>query len=180
MEISLVYRQNKFLIIKGVKQIMNKKLLTLILAAGIAVIFVATGLYAGTDVPDTIKMDFNNYKKRKKSPPKFKFIEFAHKKHHEEYKVSCGECHHDADNKPLTALKAGDEVQKCVECHTKLAKPKKKKGEKKKAKDMLVLENAMHGNCIDCHKDVNKKAGDPKGKKGPAPTSCTKCHKKNK
>ncbi|HGY11823.1 MAG TPA: cytochrome C, partial [Desulfobacterales bacterium] len=42
---------------------MNKKLLTLILAAGIAVIFVATGLYAGTDVPDTIKMDFNNYKK---------------------------------------------------------------------------------------------------------------------
>jgi len=36
---------------------MNKKLLTLLLAAGMAVIFVATGLYAGTDIPDTNKMD---------------------------------------------------------------------------------------------------------------------------
>ncbi len=155
---------------------MNKKLLTLILAAGIAVIFVTTSLYAGTDFSDTITMDQNKYKKRKKQPPKYKFIEFAHKKHHEEYKISCGECHHDKDNKPLD-LKAGDNVQNCVECHTKLKKGKKKKGKKK---DILVLENAMHGNCIDCHKQVNIKAGDPKGKKGPAPTSCTKCHLKNK
>jgi hypothetical protein len=150
---------------------MNKKLLTLLLAAGIAVIFVATGLYAGTDVPNTIKMNFNNYKKRKKAPPKFKFVEFTHKKHNEEYKIACGECHHDKDHKPLE-LKAGDHVQKCVECHTKLAKDKKKK------KDIMVLENAMHGNCIGCHKKVNIKAGDPKGRKGPAPTSCGKCHKK--
>ena len=148
---------------------MNKKLLTLLLAVGIAVFFVATGLYAGTDVPDTIKMDYNNYKKRKKAPPKFKVIEFAHKKHNVEYKISCGECHHDKDNKPLD-LKEGDDVQKCVECHTKLAKDKKKK------KDILVLENAMHGNCVTCHKDINKKAGDPKGLKGPAPASCGKCH----
>lgn len=156
---------------KGVKPIMNKKLLTLLLAAGIAVIFVATGLYAGTDVADTIKMDSNNYKKRKKAPPKFKFVEFTHKKHHDDYKLSCGECHHDKDNKPLD-LKTGDAVQKCVECHTKLEKDKKKKN------DPMVLENAMHGNCVDCHKEVNKKAGDPKGLKGPAPASCAKCHEK--
>ncbi len=155
---------------------MNKKLLTLFLAAGIAVIFVATGLYAGTDVPETITMDYNQYKKRTKQPPKSKFIEFSHKKHNEEYKISCGDCHHDKDNKPLD-LKIGDNVQKCVECHTKLKKARKKKGEKK---DMLVLENAMHGNCVDCHKEVNIKAGDPKGKKGPAPTSCSKCHLKGK
>jgi len=155
---------------------MNKKLLTLFLAAGIAVIFVATGLYAGTDVPDTITMDKNQYKKRTKQPPKSKFIEFAHKKHNVDYKISCGECHHDKDNKPLD-LKAGDHVQKCVECHTKLEKERKKKGEEA---DILVLENAMHGNCVNCHEQVNIKAGDPKGKKGPAPTSCTKCHLKNK
>ncbi len=155
---------------------MNKKLLTLFLAAGIAVIFVATGLYAGTDVPDTITMNFNQYKKRTKQPPKSKFIEFTHKKHSVDYKISCGECHHDKDNKPLD-LKAGDNVQKCVECHTKLEKEKRKKGEEA---DILVLENAMHGNCIDCHEKVNIKAGDPKGKKGPAPTSCTKCHLKDK
>ena len=154
---------------------MNKKLLTLLLAAGMAVIFLSTGLYAGTDVPDKITMDFNKYKKRKKKPPKNKFVEFTHKKHHEEYKISCGDCHHDKDHKPLD-LKAGDHVQKCVECHTLLAKPK----DKKKRKDIHVLENAMHNNCIGCHKDVNKKAGDPKGKKGPAPTSCNKCHKKMK
>ena len=180
MEIPLVKRQNKLLIIKGVKQIMNKKLLTLLLAAGIAVIFVATGLYAGTDVPDTITMDYNQYKKRTKKPPKTKFIEFTHAKHNVEYKISCGDCHHDADNKPLSDLKIGDDVQKGVDCHTKLAKPKKKKGEKKKKKDIMVLENAMHGNCIDCHKEINIKAGDPKGKKGPAPASCTKCHLKAK
>jgi len=150
---------------------MNKKLLTLLLVAGIAVIFVATGLYAGTDVPETITMNFNKYKKRRKAPPKYKFIEFSHKKHNVEYKVNCGECHHDKDHKPLE-LKAGDHVQKCVECHTKLTKNKKKK------KDIKVLENAMHTNCVGCHKEVNKKAGDPKGRKGPAPTSCAKCHKK--
>ena len=155
---------------------MNKKLLTLFLAAGIAVIFVATGLYAGTEVPDTIKMDYNDYKKRTKQPPKSKFIEFEHKKHNIDYKISCGDCHHDKDNKPLD-LKTGDKVQKCSECHTKMEKEKLKKGEKP---DILVLENAMHGNCVDCHEEVNKKAGDPKGKKGPAPASCTKCHLKDK
>ncbi len=148
---------------------MHKKLLTLLLVAGMAVMFVATGLYAGTDVPDTIKMDYNKYEKRKKQPPKSKFVEFSHTKHNVDYKISCGDCHHDKDNKPLD-LKLGDDVQKCVECHTKLAKDKKNK------KDIMVLENAMHGNCVVCHKDVNKKAGDPKGMKGPAPASCAKCH----
>lgn len=148
---------------------MNKKLLMMLLVAGMAVMFITTGLYAGTDVPDTIKMDYNQYKKRKKQPPKSKFIEFSHKMHNEDYKISCGDCHHDKDNKPLD-LKIGDNVQRCAECHTKMAKDKKNK------KDIMVLENAMHGNCIVCHKDVNKKAGDPKGMKGPAPASCAKCH----
>jgi hypothetical protein len=166
-------KDNKVLIIKGVKSIMSKKLLTLLLVAGIAVIFIATGLHAGTDVPDTIKMDYNNYKKRTKAPPKSEFVEFSHKKHNEEYKITCGECHHDKDNKPLD-LKIGDNVQKCSECHTKMEKDKKNKN------DPMVLENAMHGNCVDCHKEVNIKAGDPKGRKGPAPTTCTKCHEKKK
>ncbi|WP_291465709.1 cytochrome c3 family protein [Desulfobacula sp.] len=83
--------------------------------------------------------------------------------------VSCGDCHHDKNNKPLD-LKIGDNVQQCIECHTKLKKDKKNK------KDIMVLENAMHGNCISCHKKINKKAGDKKGLKGPAPASCGKCH----
>lgn len=145
---------------------MNKKLITLLLAAGIAVIFVATGLQAGTASPDTITMDYNKYKKRTKTPPKTAFVVFTHKKHTVDYKISCGDCHHDKNGKPL-ALKDGDSVQKCVECHTKLEKVKQKKGEKA---DIMVLENAMHGNCVDCHKK-EKKAG-----KKDIPTTCNQCH----
>ena len=151
---------------------MNKRLITLLLAAGIAVIFVATGLQAGTTVSDVLTLETDGYKKRKKGAPKFKLVEFTHKKHAEDYGISCGECHHDDKGKPLANLKMGDDVQKCSECHNKFKKDKKNK------KDILVHENAMHGNCIDCHKEVNIKAGDPKGKKGPAPTSCAKCHEK--
>ena len=152
---------------------MNKKLITLLLAAGIAVIFVATGLHAGTEVKDTFTMEDPGYKKRKKGAPKFKLVTFTHKKHAEDYKISCGECHHDDKGKPLD-LKMGDDVQKCSASHNKFKKDKKNK------KDIMVHENALHGNCIGCHKELNKKAGDPKGMKGPAPASCGKCHVKIK
>lgn len=151
---------------------MDKKRVTLLLAAGIAVMFAVTGLQAGTTVQDTFKMETEGYTKRTKGAPKYKLVEFTHKKHTEDYKINCGECHHDKDGKALTALKMGDEVKKCSECHNKFEKDPKNK------KDILVHENAMHGNCVDCHKEVNKKAGDPKGLKGPAPASCGKCHEK--
>ncbi len=153
---------------------MNKRLVTLFLAAGIAVIFAATGLQAGTEIKDTFKMETKGYDKRKKCPPKFELVEFTHKKHAEDYKINCGDCHHDKDHKPLKDLKMGDSVQKCSECHNKFVKDKNNK------KDIMVHENAMHANCVGCHKEVNIKAGDPKGNKGPAPTSCGKCHKKGK
>ena len=38
-------------------------------------------------------------------------VDFTHKKHIEEYTAGCGECHHDAEGKPLNDLKMGDEVQ---------------------------------------------------------------------
>ncbi len=136
---------------------------------GLAFIFTSQFVWAGTTVEDTFTIETKEIKKRKKAPPKFKLVEFTHKKHHIDYQISCGECHHDSNNKPLD-LKTGDDVQRCVECHTKLKKDKKKK------KDIMVLENAMHGNCVTCHKEINKKAGDAKGLKGPAPATCGKCH----
>lgn len=148
---------------------MNKRLITLLLAAGIAVIFVATGIQAGTDVKDTITMEDPGYKKHKKG-----LVEFTHKKHAEDYGISCGDCHHDDKGKPLAGLKMGDNVQKCSECHNKFKKDKKNK------KDIMVHENAMHENCIECHKEYNMKKdpADKKGTKGPAPASCSKCHPK--
>jgi hypothetical protein len=159
---------------------------------GVAVLFVSAGIYAKS-TPDVIPLQDPAYKKHKKG-----VVKFEHKKHWGEYSKAypdlypnqCGECHHDKDNNPLTALKDGDEVQKCIECHkTASEMPKKKKQAMKKdvkakkiSKDALnskILEyhaEALHENCKVCHKTYNKKYK-PKKK---APTTCTKCHPKKK
>ena len=144
---------------------MNKKLLIFLLAMGVALIFLATGLQAGTKVADTFKMQTKELKTRKKG-----LVTFNHKKHNTDYDLSCGECHHDKDHKALTNLKMGDDVKRCIECHTKI---------KGSGKDILVLKNAMHKNCIGCHKKFNKKKTG-NARKGPAPASCSKCHPKKK
>jgi hypothetical protein len=144
---------------------------------GVAVIFLATGIYAGTKVPDVIKLQSKEYEKHTKG-----IVEFTHKKHAEDYaeaspdlyKDGCGVCHHDDKGKPL-ALKEGDDVQRCIECH-------KKPGERPKGKDAPKLSKkqrleyhaeALHYNCRDCHKAFNKANNTKK-----APTTCTKCHPK--
>ena len=148
----------------------DKKLIVLLLAVGFVIILTELTLYAESQVPDEITMNDNKYTKRKYTPPKYKVLTFSHKKHNIDYKISCGECHHDEKGNPLENLKIGDNVQKCVECHTELKKTKKNR------KTILLLENAMHGSCMNCHKKINIEAGDPKGKKGPAPFSCKECH----
>ena len=137
-------------------------------------VFAATGIYAGTEVKDEIPMDNPAYKKHKKS-----IVTFTHKKHHEEYKLGCGECHHDKDGKPLNDLKIGDDVQGCIECHKKPGKAKSSKDKKLTDKEEREYHaNALHDNCIGCHKEDNKKKT---GKtSGPAPTKCNDCHPKDK
>lgn len=100
-------------------------------------------------------------------------VMFTHQKHEDAapngYGVACGECHHDKNGKPL-ALKTGDAVQACMECHNKTGKPKKPEGISKKDWDAMQLEyfyGAIHANCIDCHK-----AG------GAGPVKCAECHPK--
>lgn len=145
--------------------------LMLMIVVGVSMIGIG-GLYAGTDVQDVIKMDNKAYKKHKKG-----IVEFTHKKHIEEYKAGCGDCHHDDKGKPLTDLKAGDSVQNCIECHDKPGeKPKGKGAPKLSAKEKLGYHaEALHKNCRDCHKAFNKET---KTKK--APTTCKKCHPKTK
>ena len=156
---------------------MSKKLFTLLLAAGIAVLFTASGIQAGAKVDDVITMKSELLDaKRKKRPDKeknpCKLVEFTHKKHYAEYKISCGDCHHDKDGKPLAELKEGDAVQKCQECHTGVKAKKADKtfqGKyKKKPIDIMHLESAIHENCIGCHKAEGLKVG----------TKCGDCHKK--
>lgn len=107
------------------------------------------------------------------SKHKMGIVLFTHQKHADAAPVghglACGECHHDKDGKPL-ALKTGDAVKACMECHNKTEKPKKPEGIAKKDWDAMQLEyfyGAIHANCIDCHK-----AG------GAGPVKCAECHPK--
>ncbi len=158
---------------------MKRKLLKISAISGIALLFVVAGIYAKT-VPEVIELKDPAYEEHKKG-----VVHFEHKKHQNEYakqypefyKNGCGECHHDKDNKPLTELKEGDDVQKCIECHKIAAEaPKGKKAPKKLSKKEKIKEyhaEALHENCKGCHKKFNKKY---KPKK--APTTCTTCHPK--
>jgi hypothetical protein len=100
-------------------------------------------------------------------------VKFTHQKHMDAYSKSCGDCHHDNAGKPLD-LKPGDPVAGCIECHKET---KKKKGEKleKSEKIRIYHDEALHANCVGCHKAYNIEKGDPKGM-DPAPASCKACH----
>ena len=160
---------------------MNKKLLVLVIIVSVA-LFTAGGILA-KKVPDVIKLQDPAYKEHKKG-----VVEFTHGKHQKEYaekypefyKNGCGECHHDKDNKPLSSLKEGDDVQKCIECHKIAAEaPKGKKAKKKLSKKEKIKDyhaEALHENCRGCHRKYNKKYKPAKK----APTTCTKCHPKAK
>jgi hypothetical protein len=160
---------------------MRNKILRVSVVVALATLFIAAGIYAKA-TPDVIPLADPAYKEHKKG-----VVQFEHKKHFdayakdypEFYKNGCGECHHDDKGKPLTKLKDGDEVQKCIDCHKIAAEaPKGKKAKKKLSKKEKIKEyhaEALHANCKGCHKKFNKKY---KPKK--APTTSTKCHPKTK
>lgn len=149
-------------------------LLTCALAA-VALVFAATAIHAGTTVSDVIEMNNPAYKKHTKG-----IVMFSHKKHAEEYGATCGECHHDDKGKPLE-LKAGDDVQSCLECHKETGKISKADKKMKKAeKVMKYHKEALHKNCKDCHKAFNKKNKLKKNNPKAAPTTCKQCHPKKK
>lgn len=159
---------------------MGKRNLIVLAAACMALMFAAGTIYAATAVEDVFQMQNKAYSKHTKG-----IATFSHKKHIDEYKIGCGECHHDDKGKALSDLKMGDEVQACIECHKtpgqmpgKLKKEMKAKKASKKeisAKKLEYHAEAIHANCISCHKAHNKK-----NKTKAAPQSCTKCHPKTK
>lgn len=119
---------------------------------------------------DIIPMNNPLYKTHKKG-----IVQFTHENHAGKYSIACGRCHHDETGKPLD-LTFNDTPKGCIECHKGTEAPKGEKlGEKEKVAKYHF--EALHANCIGCHKDYNTEKGDAKGK-GPAPTSCTKCHPK--
>lgn len=119
---------------------------------------------------DIILMNNPGYKKHTKG-----IVPFTHKNHIEIHAITCGMCHHDETGKPLE-LTVNDTVKGCITCHVETEKSKDEKLEKKEKIARYHFE-ALHANCIDCHKEYNREKGGDKAK-GPAPTSCTNCHPK--
>jgi hypothetical protein len=168
-------------------KVMNKKLLVLGIV-GIAVLYVGAAIYA-KETPPVIELQDPAYKEHTKG-----VVHFEHTKHYKEYAAKypefynngCGECHHDENNKPLSKLKEGDDVKKCIECHkipgempAKLKKEmraKKASKEEIKKKELEYHAEALHDNCQGCHREYNKKYK-PQQK---APTTCVTCHPKSK
>lgn len=156
-----------------------KSLFFTLMLVGMACVFLAGGLKAGTEAADVIRMESPAYEHTKG------IVEFTHKKHVEEYGSACGDCHHDDKGQPLADQAAIDAFGKvkCIECHSKpgeVPKDVKKEWREKKIsrdeKKKLELEyhaEAVHMNCIDCHKKWNRE-----NKSKAAPTSCSKCHPK--
>ena len=130
--------------------------------------FAVIAVNAGTTIPDVAQIKAP-YEHTKTTVP------FTHQKHITDHKIACGECHHDAQGKPLTNLKEGDDVKACFDCHNKPGevKGKEAKGMSKEEK-RAYHANALHDNCIGCHRDYNKQM-----KKKAAPQTCTECHPKN-
>lgn len=184
----LVYVDGDELPKKGEAEAMYEKPVLILLIAGVALIFGVAGIYAKT-VPAVIELNDPAYKEHKKG-----VVHFEHKKHHDDYAKKypdlypngCGDCHHDAENKPLSNLKEGDDVKKCIECHKipdeMPAKLKKEMRDKKaskediKKKELEYQAEAMHENCTVCHREYNKNFKPQKK----APTTCTTCHPKTK
>jgi len=138
------------------------------LASGIfAVMLVLAAVFvvvaADQQAPDTITIKDSLWTAHTKAP-----VTFTHKKHAEEYKIACDECHHKYEN-GKNVWKQGNPVQKCDACHNEPTI----EGEKKLPPDQqkLNLKLAFHGNCQGCHQKLKKE--DPNTK---APVTCTGCH----
>lgn len=137
---------------------MKSRFFNLMLVVMVGMVLVSVGVLSAADcadAPDEIVIDNDGYASDKKGP-----VKLSHKKHVEEYGVTCVDCHHvyeDGEN----VWKEGDPVQNCYECHDY----EKSEGKIKK------VQLAFHQNCKDCHKEAFKE-----GKKDAPFRKCNDCH----
>jgi len=145
---------------------MNKKWTTLIIVFCMGLMFITVGALKAGEVappPDEVMIENEGYKTDKKGP-----VKLTHKKHNEEYKVACTDCHHDYQDGKKNVWTKEMPVKKCKDCHD--PKETVKKGDAK----IYKLNLGYHKNCKTCHKKIVKE--DP-AKKAPF-KKCTGCHQK--
>jgi hypothetical protein len=127
---------------------------------------VAAKAAGGGEVADVIPMDNPLYPEHTKP-----IVQFTHTAHYEDYEIGCGDCHHDENGEPLADLEPGDPVASCAECHSEPGRPPR---EAKTPSEKLAYHmQALHQNCMTCHKEYNKETGTKA-----APQTCGTCHVK--
>jgi hypothetical protein len=146
---------------------MGKRLLTILAVVAFLSTVALINLYAAAQQkqPDVIQLKPALWPTPTKSP-----VKFDHKKHVQDYKIACTECHHvfkDGKN----VWKEGDPVQKCDACHNEPTITGEMKLPPEKQK--LNLKIAFHKNCQGCHMALKKK--DP-AKYAKIPVTCAQCH----
>ncbi len=139
------------------------KLFSCLATAAVVMFSAALLVWAAQQAPDEITIKPALWPSLTKTA-----VVFSHKKHAQEYKVACNQCHHIYKDGKNT-WKEGDAVEKCDKCHTDATI----QGEAKLPPDQkkLNLKLAFHNNCTPCHKKL--KAEKPESK---APTTCAGCH----
>jgi hypothetical protein len=95
--------------------------------------------------------------------------QFPHKMHQD--KFECGECHHTMADGKQVPYTEGMKIQKCETCHTGDVLAGKMDGKLK----LDTIKGAGHGNCLACHKEMEKKDPALKEKKL---SKCSTCHPK--
>jgi hypothetical protein len=141
---------------------MRGKWLSCALAA-LFVFAIAFAVVAADKGPDEMQIKAGLWATPTKAP-----VQFTHKKHYEDYKIGCAECHHvykDGKN----VWKEGDPVERCEKCHTEPTIEKEKQLPPDQQK--LNLKLAFHNNCVPCHQKSKKE--NPQSK---APVACAVCH----
>lgn len=139
---------------------MKKRTLIVLTAAVLGMAFLFALAYATQQAPDTLTMESKVFDKHKKA-----LVTFNHKKHNVDYKVVCADCHHIYEG-GKNVWQEGTEVKKCDACHTEAKAPSGDKSPKEE-KIKKYYYDAIHANCVGCHKDQKK-----------GPSKCTECHPK--
>ncbi|MFO7839944.1 MAG: cytochrome c3 family protein [Desulfosalsimonadaceae bacterium] len=152
---------------------MTKKLKQVVMAATVAcacMLFLAAGIHAADTAgdeesgPGVMKMKNEDAFKQHRMG----IVTFDHNTHAEEYDLSCGECHHDDEGNPLQEADLDEgSVKSCFACHDKEGRPQRDSSmspEEWEEEKIGYYYEAIHQNCMGCHKE----------KGGPA--ACPECH----
>lgn len=101
-------------------------------------------------------------------------VTFTHEKHVKEYKLECGQCHHDGSGDPLTDMESDEEIDRCTDCHDQEGLLRGQALDDASPDEVLEhYPNAMHQLCISCHKEHNNRTHTLS-----ANEACRGCHEK--